>query len=159
MEPSKFIDGKLTCANTPRLSRFRFNGAVEVHRRKVRRPRGAGTVGGASMEPSKFIDGKRRCSRRDVRGAFGFNGAVEVHRRKVSVFAHAAPRHGSTLQWSRRSSSTESRLEQLNRGCSWYASMEPSKFIDGKVAAGARERRRESSFNGAVEVHRRKVFA
>ena len=83
------------------------------------------------MEPSKFIDGK------------------------FEAMANAIILHIASMEPSKFIDGKVFKLCRVNVPDG--ASMEPSKFIDGKTFQPCAVASTESCFNGAVEVHRRKV--
>src|SRR5215510_14647703 len=150
---------RLSTANTAIGEAFRFNGAVDLHRRRGQR------------------------SQEYWRSQGSFNGAVDLHRRRVFADVRDG-RVTEALQWGRRSSSTESAKLRNRLRFSREASMGPSIFIDGERSLP--ERRHPGTrlasmgpsifidgeppvslgtgpglvgFNGAVDLHRRRGIA
>ena len=108
MGPSTFVDGDTTRDWRDAPSPRRFNGAVDVRRRRhLRRRQLEATRGSASMGPSTFVDGDER-----------YDVACVVH---------------ASLQWGRRRSSTETQPGQPPMPRNRSASMGPSTFVDGDV--------------------------
>ena len=110
MGPSAFTDGETSIGGSALFSSCCFNGAVGLHRRRVRHY-------GSSNQPLNV----------------GFNGAVGLHRRRGGPW-NPFEQVDDRLQWGRRPSPTESRGPPgapLGRGT---ASMGPSAFTDGEAS-------------------------
>ena len=133
-----------------------FNGAVDVRRR--RRSRGSrATRRRARFNGAVDVRRRRRSSPRapPATPRRGFNGAVDVRRRRLCPRRCRRPRT-SMLQWGRRCSSTETGCYDGDRQGSCGASMGPSMFVDGDLRTSAVFPVVMSSFNGAVDVRRRR---
>ena len=108
MGPSIVIDGEGFCSSRT-VASIVLQWAVDRHRRRVPHQVNPCVIGrAASMGPSIVIDGE---SSIDIRAIYG------------------APR---SLQWGRRSSSTERRSRPARAGPEGHASMGPSIVIDGE---------------------------
>src|SRR5215510_2458440 len=122
---------RLSTANTAIGEAFRFNGAVDLHRRRGQR------------------------SQEYWRSQGSFNGAVDLHRRRVFADVRDG-RVTEALQWGRRSSSMESNIDGWSHFLLLYFNG-PSIFIDGERRWSIAASREGRSFNGAVDLHRRRV--
>ena len=131
MGPSMFVDGdqavRLACGPMSK----RFNGAVDVRRRRLAVvPRADARPPVASMGPSMFVDGDRR-------RPWPWTDTV-------------------ALQWGRRCSSTETQTAEWISCRRSTASMGPSTIVDGDEKAARGAGARSCRFNGAVDVRRRR---
>ena len=180
MGPRMFIRGNSNHRARIRARLRRFNGAADVHPRKLgaQQVRLHVEVAVASMGPRMFIRGNVTRARRRSRTWRRFNGAADVHPRKPAGWrverkvleASMGPRMfirgnmrtkpdtasaRSRLQWGRGCSSAETRAAWDEGWCS-----QRLQWGRGCSSAETRSTSRyginSSSFNGAADVHPRK---
>ena len=157
-----------------------FNGAVDLHRRRVAHAFGVQPRYAASTGPSICIDGEASNGPSRTSRGRCFNGAVDLHRRRVepaTTPSWTSSRFNGAVDLHRR----RARRGRLEDPRVHRASTGPSICIDGELAteyvyargnmllqrgrrSGSTESRRRcswssrrrSSFNGAVDLHRRR---
>ena len=133
MGPPTFIGGESAVSTAGVASQSRFNGAADVHRRRVtlapadrdkllglqwgRRRSSAESavpahwarVGGDRFNGAADVHRRRgRSSRIGASFRPGFNGAADVHRRREWTWLYPPHKGSDRLQWGRRRSSAES---------------------------------------------------
>src|SRR5215510_14421176 len=157
MGPSIFIDGESRTGTASCRASCYFNGAVDLHRRRVHAGRGpAGLQRQTSMGPSIFIDGETPLACLWLADAPYFNGAVDLHRRRgrgEPGGVRGGRDFNGAVDLHRRRDPDPVGDGRGRLG----TSMGPSIFIDGELngtrfgtVPGAKH------FNGAVDLHRRR---
>ena len=117
MGPSTDVDGEPAAAIAAPAPRPRFNGAVDRRRRR----------------------GSARSARRDADALASMGPSTDVDGEVESAACRQSSR---SLQWGRRQTSTERRVERRPPRESVRASMGPSTDVDGEPAPSSRGRRR-----------------
>ena len=133
MGPRMFIRGNVSCAQPPAGESACFNGAADVHPRK----------------PGRRVVCQRCPS--------GFNGAADVHPRKRKEGKGEGERERASMGPRMFIRGNEPRAPKDCRVRP--ASMGPRMFIRGNSNHRARIRARLRRFNGAADVHPRKLGA
>ncbi len=140
MEPSTNVDGDRDSSRPSGRRRVRFNGAVDERRRRRRVAAVPGFLDGASMEPSTNVDGDASTR---APGRLAISASMEPSTNVDGDFGVVETVNGSisTLQWSRRRTSTETLVVEVGLASRHLASMEPSTNVDGDMSSVSAGRR------------------